>query len=115
MVNTRTLGQSLSNAERALRKMQLYLSQDPCNEVSRAAVIYGFECTFEAMWTLLQKWGTYEGVTVHSPKSALSFGLQSGVCLTEQIWLEIMHDRGLTLTLGGKPGPLGPECRAHGR
>jgi nucleotidyltransferase substrate binding protein (TIGR01987 family) len=97
MVDTKSLEKSLCNAERALRKLELFLSQEPYSEISRSAVIQAFEFTFEALWKLLQKWGAYEGVTVQSPKSALSFGFHRGVCLVEQLWLNMVRDRNLTV------------------
>lgn len=97
MADSKTLKKALFNAQKALSQLETFLLRQPHDDLVRAAVIQAFEFTFEAFWKLLQKMAADEGVTAHSPKSALSFGYHQGLCADEAVWLAMLRDRNLTV------------------
>jgi nucleotidyltransferase substrate binding protein (TIGR01987 family) len=90
--------QSLKNCEKAVEKLVEFLKfwESHPSEAVQAGVIQAFEFTFEVFWKTFQKIGQSEGVAIASPKSALSFALQSGLIENETVWLNLLNDRNMT-------------------
>ena len=84
------------NAEKAVARLEQFLSLPVKDERDQAGVIQAFEFTFETCWKLLQKVALIEGLAAPSPKSAISAGFHLGICEPEQAWVSMLEDRNLT-------------------
>jgi nucleotidyltransferase substrate binding protein (TIGR01987 family) len=86
------------NFEAALSKLGQFKKAYDGSEIHRAGVIQAFEFTFEQCWKAIQKKAGTEGVTVASPKQALSWAMSLGwiEAKDEKAWLAMLSDRNLS-------------------
>ena len=80
---------ALKRLEESVKKAETDLEID--------GVIQRFEFTFELMWKLIKVYLESEGIICRSPKSCLKEAYQGGVIFGEEIWLEMLNDRNLSV------------------
>lgn len=85
------------NFKKAYLKLEDFIQNDDKSEMSRAAIIHAFECTFELWWKMLQrhleKIGTLEE---YGPNAVIKKAFQYGVIEKGQEWMDMLRDRNLT-------------------
>ena len=91
------LKKSYSNLERALNELDDYLSVSTPSKVERAGIIQGFEFCFELFWKLFKKISEDEGLQAGSPKAALRAAYQQQFFKDQDLWLQMLEDRNLTV------------------
>lgn len=70
------------------------------DEIYRAGIIGQFNLTFELAWKLLQKILTESGVSAAdtgSPREILKLGYKYGFINNEDVWLNIIKDRNVSI------------------
>ncbi len=87
---------ALENADSALAQMVAFLAEPVTSDRDRAGVIQAFEFTFEATWKLFKHVAEQEGLTVESPRRALTAAYKLGIVKDEGLWFEMLRDRNLT-------------------
>ncbi|MCX6126393.1 MAG: HI0074 family nucleotidyltransferase substrate-binding subunit [Proteobacteria bacterium] len=85
----------LLNLKRAFAKLSSFVLTDKPSELERTGIIKAFEYTFELYWKTFKVKAELEGLTVASPKAALSYALQAGLITNEDAWLDMLEKRNL--------------------
>ena len=85
----------LANLEKAFGKLSKFLTVAKPSELERTGIIKAFEYTFELFWKTFKAKAEIEGLTIASPKAALSYALQAGLIVNENAWLDMLEKRNL--------------------
>lgn len=69
----------------------------PYDEIVRDSVIKRFELVFELLWKLIKKLAFEENLECYSPKSCFKIAYQMGFIEDEEIFLDMLEYRNLTV------------------
>lgn len=86
------------NFQKALRKLQEFVSAPITQEREEAGVIQAFEFTFEQCWKYFQKKAQEQGEIVPGPKLSLEIAMRYDWIHSsdESHWLQMLVDRNLS-------------------
>jgi nucleotidyltransferase substrate binding protein (TIGR01987 family) len=86
-----------ANATQAVSSLAAFLQMPIANDRDRAGVIQAFKYCYETTWKLLQKLAEAAGRPVGSPREAFVFAFEARLIADEQIWLDMIKSRNLTV------------------
>ena len=87
------------NFEKALTKLEEFVSTPITEDRDRSGIIQAFEFSFELAWKSLQKALIAQGFEIRSPKHAIEVGFRTTFLKVadEDIWKDMLKDRNLTV------------------
>ena len=91
------LEKSSKNFKKALSQLDEFLQVENPRKIERAGIIQAFEFCFELAWKHFKKISDDNGLAVGSPKQALKAAFSQGLIDDQDIWLEMLVDRNLTV------------------
>ena len=89
---------SLLNFENCLSLLRVSLQKDLSDPTILAGIVKHFELTFETCWKLLKSHlATNLGIQTLSPKDAFKSAYSAKVLDSEDLWLQMIGDRNLSV------------------
>lgn len=96
MAHGQPIANHFSNLKRAYANLEKVLNM-PYDEIVRDSIIKRFELVFELLWKLIKKLAAEENLECYSPKSCFKIAYQMKLIEDEEIFLDMLEYRNLTV------------------
>lgn len=90
------LSELIGSLEQAINRLSEALAL-PKDSVVRDSAVKRFELTFDLAWKAIKAWVEERGLTCASPKSCFQEAYRQALVEYEEIWLEMIELRNLTV------------------
>ncbi|NPA54442.1 MAG: nucleotidyltransferase [Aquificae bacterium] len=91
-----SLEDRVAELEKCLKKFEEVLNIEK-NDIVRDSAIKRFELCFELSWKTLKDFLNKEGLFCRSPRSCVKEAFSIGLIENEEVWLDILEDRNLSI------------------
>ena len=95
--NSVKTSQSLANLEKAYKSLTEDCSSPITEDRDKAGIIKNFEFVYELFWKAMKRKLEDEGQSTTTPKDVIRRAFEYNYILDEEIWLQIIKDRNLTV------------------
>ena len=88
---------TLQNLRKALSALETAVATPITEQRDLSGIVKDFEIVYELSWKALKKYLEVHGHEVKTAKHAFSIAYQLGLIEQEEVWLEMINDRNLTV------------------